>query len=206
MMRLPMKIGIFSDVHGHLAELKRTLALFAAQEVDEILCGGDLVDKGLHSDAVVQTLRARSDIYCVQGNHDSKAVYTWSHFMDDLQEDTLDYLMKLPKERRFTWAEKSLYLTHSNPWYDSSIYIYPERPRQLLAEVLYDAHADIVILGHTHHPMYAKIGQQVLINSGSIYGNRDRNERTCGILHLPDCRFDLYDIDTDTLLETHESP
>lgn len=48
-----MKIGIFSDVHGHLIELQKTLALFERLQVDQLLCCGDLVDKGKESDANV---------------------------------------------------------------------------------------------------------------------------------------------------------
>ncbi len=69
-----MKIGIFSDVHGHLEELKKTLALLKSLEVDEMICAGDLVDKGTQSDEVV-ALMQESAIPCVQGNHDAKAQY-----------------------------------------------------------------------------------------------------------------------------------
>ena len=36
-----MRIGVFSDVHGHLAELKKTLALFESLAVEALVCGGD---------------------------------------------------------------------------------------------------------------------------------------------------------------------
>jgi predicted phosphodiesterase len=54
-----VRIGVFSDVHGHLVELKKTLALFKTLEVDEIVCAGDLIDKGTESGAVVDLMRER---------------------------------------------------------------------------------------------------------------------------------------------------
>ena len=71
-----MKIGIFSDVHGHLTELQKTLALFQSHDVDQIVCLGDLVDKGTDSDGVI-SLMAEREITCVLGNHDAKAQYGW---------------------------------------------------------------------------------------------------------------------------------
>lgn len=190
-----MKIGIFSDVHGHLDELKKTLALFERLQVDEIVCGGDLVDKGLHSDGVIDLMRERQ-IICVQGNHDAKAQYIWFHYAEPLQPRSVEYLSKLPKCLMFEWAGVSVYLCHANPWEDPSIYIYPTRPLVLFQEVAKSVDSDIIIMGHTHQPMRVEVDSKLLLNPGSVYGNRDMEQRTCGVLSLPDARFEIYDIDT----------
>jgi predicted phosphodiesterase len=52
-----------------------------------------------------------------------------------------------------------------------------------------------MIMGHTHHPMRIEVCGTVMVNPGSVYGNRDRPERTCGILTLPEATFEIYDID-----------
>jgi putative phosphoesterase len=190
-----MKIGIFGDVHGHLAELQQTLALLRRHQVDEIICLGDLVDKGIHSDAVVQ-LMLQQAIPCVQGNHDAKVRFAWLTDREPLQDSSLTYLLHLPPTLTFQWAGKTAYVAHANPWEDSSIYVFPTRPMALFQEVIRDVSADVIILGHTHHPMRVEVDRQIIVNPGSIYGNRDRLERTCGILSLPDCTFEIYDIDT----------
>ena len=51
-------------------------------------------------------------------------------------------------------------------------------------------------MGHTHHPMHLEIDNRLLLNAGSIYGNRNREQRTCLVLSLPDCDCTFYDIDT----------
>src|SRR5688500_223680 len=106
-----MKIGIFSDVHGHLDELKKTLDLFECLKVDEIICGGDLVDKGLYSDAVIDLMRERETL-CVQGNHDAKAQFLWFHYAEPLQPSSVEYLSKLPKCLTFEWEGVGVYLCH----------------------------------------------------------------------------------------------
>jgi predicted phosphodiesterase len=45
-----MKIGIFSDIHGHLNEVQKTIALLDSLTVDEIIRGGDLGDKAGEAD------------------------------------------------------------------------------------------------------------------------------------------------------------
>ena len=189
-----MKIGLFSDVHGHINELHKTLALLEAHEVDQMLCAGDLVDKGLYSDEVVDVLRSRA-IPCVQGNHDAKVQFGYMHHQT-LKDSSFVYLTSLPPTLTFEWEGLSVYLCHSNPWEDSSIYVYPTRPLSLLQMVAKAVEANVIILGHTHHPMCITVEGKLMVNPGSIYGNRDRPQRTCGVLTLPDCTFDIYDIDT----------
>ena len=190
-----MKIGIFSDVHGHLAELEKTLALFEKLQVDHILCCGDLVDKGKESDAVVTIMR-EMNIPCVQGNHDFKAQFTWFTHHEMLDSKTIDYLSKLPPVLSYEWDGVSVFACHANPWQDSSVYVFPERPEALFREVIHAVDAQIIVMGHTHHPMHIELDGTHLLNPGSIYSNRNREERTCAVLNLPDCDFTLYDIDS----------
>jgi len=192
-----MKIGVFSDVHGHLDELHLTLKLFESLKVDMLVCGGDLVDKGEFSNEVVDVMIARA-IPCVQGNHDKKAQFIWRTHAEPLKPTTIDYLMNLPPTLDYTWEGKTVHVCHANPWLDASYYLYPDCPTFLFDEVIRTCPADIVIMGHTHHPMRVEYKDRLLINPGSIYGNRDRDERTCGVLSLPDGNFQLYNIETGT--------
>ncbi len=190
-----IKIGIFSDVHGHLQELHQTLALLENLHVDRLICAGDLVDKGRDSDAVI-ALMNKQQIPCVKGNHDAKAQFMWFADNEPLQDESIVYLSKLPQSLTYEWLGISIYVCHANPWEDSSVYVFPNRPIALFREVANAVEAQVIILGHTHHPMRVEVDNKILINPGSIYGNRDRAERTCGILSLPECDFEIYDIDT----------
>lgn len=190
-----MKIGVFSDVHGHLDELHMTLKLFESLKVDKLVCCGDLVDKGNHSDAVVDIMREQ-DIPCVQGNHDKKAQFTWLSHAEPLKPSMIEYLTDLPISLDYEWEGKTVHVCHANPWHDASYYLYPTAPDFLFDEVIKAVTADVVIMGHTHHAMSVTYKDTLMINPGSIYGNRDRAERTCGVLTLPDCVFEIFDIET----------
>lgn len=190
-----MKIGVFSDVHGHLIELKLTLNLLKSLAVDTLVCGGDLVDKGNFSDDVVDIMREEA-IACVQGNHDKKAQFTWLSHAEPLKDSTIEYLTDLPVSLDYEWEDKTVHVCHANPWHDASYYLYPTAPEFLFQEVRKTCTADVIILGHTHHPMSITYKNTLMINPGSIYGNRDRAERTCGVLTMPDCTFTIFDIET----------
>lgn len=198
------KIGVFADVHGYLEELKKTLDLLKHLEVDHMICAGDLVDKGVHNDAVVELMQALA-IPCVQGNHDAKAQWTWLIHDAPLQQSSIDYLSSLPESLTFEWEGVTVYMSHSNPWQDSSIYVYPMRPMALFEEIANAVEANVIILGHTHMPMRIEVDGKLIINPGAVYGNvstdslygkRETDQHTCGILSLPACNFDLYDINT----------
>lgn len=190
-----MKIGVFSDVHGHLDELKLTLKLFKKLQVDKLVCCGDLVDKGKFSDDVVTMMRDLA-IPCVQGNHDKKAQFAWMTHGESLKDSTIEYLTNLPTFLSYQWESKTVYVCHANPWEDASYYIYPDSHEFLFQEVVTTVKADIVIMGHTHHPMSVKYDNMLMVNPGSIYGNRDRKERTCGVLTLPVSTFEIFNIET----------
>lgn len=136
-------------------------------------------------------------IPCVQGNHDAKAQYMWFTYREPLTDRSLLYLSQLPTSLLYHWLGVAVYITHSNPWEDSSIYIHPDRPMVLFREVVNAVEARIIILGHSHHPMRVEVDDKIILNPGSVSENRNRPERTCGVLSLPDCGFDLYDIDTN---------
>jgi len=195
-----MKIGVFSDVHGHLDELHQTLKLFETHGVNQTVCAGDLAHKGTHGDAVMAVMQEYG-IPCVLGNHDAKAQHDWlTDYLQPLSDQSLKYLQTLPPEMTFNWTDISVYVCHSTPWHDPSVYVYPSRPEALFRLVAQAVTDRIIITGHTHHPMQVEIDGKTILNPGSICSNRDRTERTCGILNLPSLQFDLYDIDTGQLL------
>lgn len=187
-----MKIGVFADVHVNKKGLQKTLAFFDKHHVDERICAGDLTDKGPQGDAVINLMQTES-ILCVQGNHDARS---WHRHPELLRSESLEYLDQLPLTLTFNWADVSAYLSHANPWQDASIYIYPTSTVALFKEVAKYVDEKIMIFGHSHQPMYVQIDNQIILNPGSVYDNRHIPQRTCGILTLPECQFDIFDIET----------
>lgn len=201
-----MKIGIISDIHAHLEPLKRAVSFFKSQDVSHIICAGDLVDGGWEEDAVIDYVREHN-IISVRGNHDRQAFSEMTDFLDDVEDtDNSDfgealnsyrakYVSSLPTSRHFTWEGRKIYLTHGAPWSDTE-HVFPESSIDICRKILNLSEADIVVLGHTHIPMKIQIGEKWILNSGALSGNRDDLKRSCGILQLPQSKFELFDVDT----------
>lgn len=213
-------IGIISDIHADLDGLERALDFFKTQNVDEVWCAGDLVDRGVDGNAVVKRIR-HEQIPTVQGNHDYSARRSQEWAMKDpdlvdylaqnpdldddmqhmlisteLSEINLMFLDYLPPALKFERDGIMVELIHTNT-FDKMTYIYPNSRRSLFHETLNATVADLVILGHTHKPMKVYQNDTLrIINSGSISMSSGFPEQSCGILTLPEREFTVYNLQT----------
>lgn len=203
-----MRIGIISDLHAGLHEMQIAIAHLSKQDVDIIVCAGDLVDFGNHGDEVVKHIM-ETQIPCVKGNHDRQASQkqalrqrkqTTDTTIKLLSHETLSILEQLPNQLRFEWEGKSVLLTHATPWGDD-MYIYPDSNPPLLRRVVREAQADITILGHTHRPMWIEVDGRYIINSGSTSQNYFMPVGTYAILTLPHCEFELHSVETGAVID-----
>lgn len=64
-----MRYGIFADIHANEPALDAVLAALEAEQVDRLLCLGDLVGYGADARRCVEKVRAL-DIPVIAGNHD----------------------------------------------------------------------------------------------------------------------------------------
>ena len=65
-----MKIGIISDIHSNLEALKTIINKFNEENVDIILCAGDLIGLGPNPNEVIEYLMTLSNFISVLGNHE----------------------------------------------------------------------------------------------------------------------------------------
>ena len=70
-------VAVFSDVHGNIRALEAILDDIAAQNVDAIVCNGDMITSSAHSHEVVARIRALG-IPSTRGNHE-RYLYELSH-------------------------------------------------------------------------------------------------------------------------------
>lgn len=196
-----MEIGIISDIHAGLSELKSELEQLNGAKVDHILCAGDLVDFGDHGEAVINLI-TDAQIPCVQGNHDHAARRNQQQSKPEggvkrsiLRAKTLDLLEQLPQYLRFEWENTSILLTHATPW-GGEMYVYPDSTIPLFRRVVREANADVTILGHTHRPMWIQVGERTIVNAGSVSQNYELGFGTYGILSLPEREFHLFNVET----------
>ena len=73
-----MRYAIISDIHANLEALHATLKDIKNQQVDKIICLGDVV--GYYPDPnKCANLCKKSDLICIRGNHDDAAIRTVSY-------------------------------------------------------------------------------------------------------------------------------
>lgn len=202
-----MRIGLIADVHADFLALRGALTLFHNAGVDQIVCAGDLVEKGPHGDAVVSLIREQA-ILCVRGNHDAMAPDNQQWLRETaslthravllLNDETLAYLDTLPSSRIVEAGAQRLLIAHGTPSNDWE-YLYPFGARsqfELVAEAALNFGTDVVVLGHTHEPMIAQIASIWVFNPGSVCSTHSTGSGTCGILTLPGYAFEVFQIAT----------
>lgn len=183
-----MIIGIISDIHGDLSALETVLKRLDKQHrVDHVLCAGDLVGRGNQPNEVVSIIRQR-DIPTVRGNHDE-----WSY---GLSGENKQFLKKLPLDWRGQYDDIHIFMCHGKPGNNMWGLYRDHISDTLLNMMLTSLRADVLITGHTHMPLFARVERGVVINPGSLYTfhNVRPTSHTYGVLKLPDLEFELFDL------------
>jgi putative phosphoesterase len=211
-------VGVIADLHGDCDGFLKALELFEQQGISQILCAGDIVDRGSNADDIVRTFQARN-IICIGGNHDRTVVANQDRWRETdkperlrelgriVSDETIAYLESLPDTANLIIAGKRILIGHGTPWSDVMT-VFPDSRQSTYSRILkeYGADYDIIILGHTHQPLHATIGHLHILNPGSIYGITSRDSHTCATLKLPECEFTLYDTRTGALVPLTISP
>ena len=183
------RLAVFSDVHGNLAALDAVRAAIAAVAPDAILVAGDHVLNGPDPAAVVDGLREMeaAGALIVQGNTDIAvadfdyaaafpwlndgipdafvAAAEWAH--DALGPDRVDWLRRLPAERRLRAADDTLVLVcHGSPGSQTSGFDQALDPN-VTTERVSRTDARVILCGHTHLPEVRDLGWKMIVNDGS---------------------------------------
>jgi putative phosphoesterase len=184
-----VKLGLISDVHGDPAALGRALGLLDEHGVDRILCAGDVVDYGPDPAGAVAVLRERG-IATVRGNHDRWAVERGAGAPDPYgggasSAEVVAWLAELPPIRLIPAAGRLLTLAHGTPGSDME-FVTPDRygPAELDA-LLEEYDTDVLVIGHTHAPMWYAGPLGLVVNPGSVVGpDRVDSSRTAAVLDV----------------------
>lgn len=173
-----MKIAVISDIHANIYALMKVLEDIDNQDVDTIVCLGDLVGYGPHPNEVVATIRRRK-ILCIKGNYDASVVDNAFSFIRDtsinsfslpwtvseLRASNRYFLSSLPNSITLNFEGKSLSFVHGSP---RAINEYMKDDENLLTEIMNEFNGDILVCAHTHLPFVKKLGNKLLINDGSV--------------------------------------
>ncbi|WP_094194173.1 metallophosphoesterase family protein [Bradyrhizobium viridifuturi] len=167
-----MRLGILSDAHGNVEAFELALQILTDAGADEIYFLGDAVgyipDKG-----VVSALMGRS-IRSVRGNHDDMLlrqsandakdlVYRHRETFAALSHDEREFISGWPSQLRLNGEHGTMLFVHGSPKDPLAGYVYPDSSLADLSAVS----ADVVFMGHTHHPFVREHGGKLFVNVGS---------------------------------------
>lgn len=183
------RIAVLSDIHGNLAALEAVAAEIRRERPDAVLVAGDLVLNGPDPNGCVDALRhlESEGALIVAGNTDIAvgdfdygaafpqyqdgvpetvtAAVEWTH--DELGDDQLDWLRRLPSERRIRAEGDTLVLVvHASPGSQTRGF-----DQALDANIIFEraagTDARLICVGHTHLPEVRDLGFKVIVNGGS---------------------------------------
>ncbi|HEY8868460.1 MAG TPA: metallophosphoesterase family protein [Candidatus Limnocylindrales bacterium] len=182
------RLAVLSDVHGNVAALEAVRAAVRAAKADFVLVAGDLVMNGPEPAAAVDAVREleAEGALVVQGNTDIAVAdfdYTaafpwltdgvpdsfriaaqWAH--EALGPERIDWLRRLPSERRLRVDDTLVLVTHASPGSQTAGFD-PSLDASTILERLSRTDARVICCGHTHLPEVRDFGWRVIVNAGS---------------------------------------
>ncbi len=185
------RIGLISDVHARPAPVAEALSIFKSEQVDNIICPGDIAGYFDEVEAVIELL-IESNCQSIIGNHDQ--AYIESH-PEETGTKVYDFLDALPDTLSCEIEDKRVYVVHAHPpasqhggikLLDIDGELIPEQ-KQYWQQQLNDANYDVLIVGHTHQVFAEQLGKVLVINPGSTQFNH-----SCMILTLPQMHVQTY--------------
>lgn len=168
-----MRVAAISDIHGNLPALEAVLADIELEGVDDIVVAGDSVSGPWPAEVfdLLQSAGAR----IVHGNADRpEEVSAASAELAAWNEDRLGAHRRAEVAGWPTTFELdvdglgSLLVFHSTPWSDTPIYT-SITPDDVVAELIGDVNADVVVCGHTHMQYDRTLSSGLrIVNPGSV--------------------------------------
>jgi len=181
-----MKIAILSDIHGNYTALKSVFKEAKNLNVDKYLFLGDFTGYYYETKSVLESIR-KLDHVMIKGNHElllkdiinnkinikkitKKYGSGMEYALKHLNNDEINYLIKLPSRKEIVLDETKILIAHGSPW-DIKNYIYPDSSLKDKQRCL-NGDFDFVFIGHSHYSFVYEYKDKVLINVGSIGQNR----------------------------------
>jgi len=182
------RVAVLSDVHGNAAALEEVRKAIRKERPDAVMIAGDLVLNGPEPSAAVDGVREleAEGAIVVQGNTDVavadfdysaafpwltdgvpdtfRAAAEWAH--DELGDDRLAWLRRLPSERRLRLEDTMLLACHASPGSQTQGFDQALDPSVILERVS-GTDARVICCGHTHLPEVRDLGWKLIVNDGS---------------------------------------
>ncbi len=186
------KLAIISDIHGNMPAFEAVMKDIQHRHVTEVICLGDLVGKGPHSDLIVDHVREVCQTVIMGnwddfiGNPTEDPVLLWQQTR--LGRERLTYLKGLPFCYEFWMSGKFVRLFHASP---RSVYerIQPWDPMESRMSMFESSNlcgeplqADVAGYGDVHNAYLQVLRGKMLFNTGSVGNPLDMTQASYVIL------------------------
>ena len=222
---MPRLVGVLADVHGDIFALDAALARLHQMGCNPILCTGDLIEMEPFGEEVIQRLKSEKNVICIKGNHERWALERRHRRKDvrgffepcniadyvgggiDLSREALAWLATLPGHWEGELEGVRVAMWHARPGSDVEGVVKETTGPELRHRLLEQAHAQILIVGHTHveFELMVDVPPGKILNPGACCGKAyiyrqagplivpdEFRPATFGVLELPSMRFKVY--------------
>lgn len=179
-----MKIAFISDIHANIFALREVLSDIEKQNVDRVICLGDLVGYATFPNEVINLIR-KNNILTIQGNYDqstgeelmecgcdyktqealeraSRSLF-WTQ--DEVTAENKKWLKDLPENKHLEIEGWNLFLVHGSPRKNNE-YLYPGKI-DTIKQITAKYNFDILVSGHIHQPYFKVFNDKYIVNAGS---------------------------------------
>ena len=186
-MQTRLRVAVLGDIHGNHVAFEAALAEIELEGVDVIAITGDLALNGPRPQDVLDRVRAldASGAVVVQGNTDvavadfdygaafpwmdeipaqQRAATEWAH--EQLDPDALEYLRRLPAERRISAEGGMILVCHASPGSQTNG-LSADLDPSVTVERVSRTDARVIACGHTHVADVRELGAKLICNPGS---------------------------------------
>ena len=193
------RLAIFSDIHANLPAMEAVAAHIRQGGYDGIYCLGDVGGYASQPNEVQQIIMAM-DCPTILGNYDegvgfqrddcgchyvkpfdiamSHVSFFWTR--EHTTSENKAWLRELPREVRLEIEGRRVLLCHGSPTSNTE-YLFENRSEGYLRKFVsggnHDAHADVIVFGHTHVPYQRNVDGVDFINTGSVGRPKDGDLR-----------------------------
>jgi predicted phosphodiesterase len=162
-----MRLLVLGDIHGNLIALEKVMESYL-NEVDQVICHGDVVNYGPWSNECVDLLH-QHNVPCLLGNHEDAYIAGnypgenelvkrfFAHTFKDFNR--MEVIKSYSKEKEI----EGFLITHTV----NNTYYYPDTN---IDHLTLDRH---MVIGHSHYPFIRQSqDSKLFINTGSVGQNR----------------------------------
>lgn len=212
-----MKLAVFSDIHSNIEALNCVLEKISFENVDEIVCCGDIVGYGPEPNECIEKIKRLKNLKIVAGNHDRASIglFDINWFNDNAKAAVLwtssqlaEYNKNFLRELSEKIIKNDSTLVHGSPREPINEYLIKPSDMQ---ENLKFFETQICFIGHTHRPFIYTVENGItglsanatlqitfksIINVGSVGQPRDGDNRACFLI-LEDNKITFHRVEYD---------